>query len=144
MHSHASKLPLAAATRQRLRATPPELYGDTAPITLDYLLIGDCASPVVVAELRTFVEESAPDTRIGLFHWPDFHAAPSSLCPAYCVLLERQNVRAVLPTAHVVLPRRYGIFFGAGHAEIDGFPTIEPPECPPGNGSAAPVSVGAQ
>jgi hypothetical protein len=126
LHSHAGNLPVAEATLRRLRATPPELFGERTPVELDFLLIGDFSDLSIFAEINSFVSECEPDTRIGLFNWPDFRVEPAPLCPGYCRLLEQENVRAIVPRARVVLRRRYGIFFGVDHTEIDQFPVIIP------------------
>jgi hypothetical protein len=126
-HSHDAEADPEAATRRRRAMTPPELTGEPGPYPLDVLLLGDCCDPGVVAQMQAFAD--GPDglgARIGLFHWPDFAAPRREFCPGYCQLLARENLRAVLPTAEVVLPRRFGIFFGTDHAEIDQFPAILP------------------
>jgi FkbM family methyltransferase len=124
-HSHAAKTDPAAAARRRRAMIPPELTGRTGPYPLDFLLIGDCCDRGIVGQMQAFADSSdGMGMRIGLFHWPDFAARRRGFCAAYCQLLERENVRAVLPTAEVVLPRRFGIFFGRDHAEIDQFPTV--------------------
>jgi hypothetical protein len=122
--SHAGGLPPAEAAAARARATPPELFGQDAPPELDFLLMGDGTDPEVAEAMRAFADGEGRGARLGIFHWPDLARDRARLAPAYCALLERDEVRAILPTARVVLPRRFGIFFGSCHPEIDRFPEV--------------------
>jgi FkbM family methyltransferase len=124
-HSHAQAADAAHASEFRLRAAPAALFDKNPSITLDFLLIGDCTNPVIVEEMRIFADTEGQDQRIGVFHWPDFAAGRAELCAGYCVLIERDTVEPVPPSARIALPRPFGIFFGHGHAEIDQFPTID-------------------
>jgi FkbM family methyltransferase len=125
-YSHAQAPDPAQAAELRRGAAPAALFDRNPSIALDLLLIGDCTDPVIVEEMRAFIDSrQGRGRRIGLFHWPNFAAPPAELCAGYCALVVRDGVQPVPPGARVALPQRYGIFFGNCHPEIDQFPTIE-------------------
>jgi FkbM family methyltransferase len=137
--------------RLRREAAPAEMFATPeGPADLDFLLMGDCASPSIVAEMRDFIE--SPEGRgrkIGLFHWPDFDSLPTAprwpgddLCMEYCELLTREGVSPVLPGARIRLATRFGAFYGTGHQEIDRMPQIlvSDPDMPCGDGSVFSMS----
>lgn len=132
--------------RLRRKAAPAEMFAASeGPAELDFLLMGDCASPAVVSEMRAFIE-SGPgrDRRTGIFHWPDFEAPGDEPCMEYCQLLTRDGVSPVLPGAPVRLASRYGVFFGTGHREIDAMPEIlDSAAAPPRPAAESPASENA-
>lgn len=105
--------------RWRHAALPPEALGRVeGPVELDFLLIGDCASPAILARMRAEIA-GRPGARIGIFHWPDFASPPGDLPEAYAMLIAGEGARAVLPGARVRLASRFGIFLGRDHAPLD-------------------------
>lgn len=106
--------------RWRHAAVPPEALGRVeGPVELDFLLIGDCTDPAILAEMRAEVA-AHPGAEIGIFHWPAFSAPPRDLPNAYAMLIAGEGMRAILPGAKVRLASRVGIFFGEDHPPVDG------------------------
>ena len=105
--------------RWRHAALPPEALGPVeGPVALDFLLIGDCANPAILARMRGEIA-ARPGAEIGIFHWPSFAAPPRDLPAAYAMLIAGDGVRAVPPGAKVRLATRLGLFLGADHAPLD-------------------------
>ena len=104
----------------RHAALPPEaLLRVEGPVELDFLLIGDCTDPAILARMRAEIADR-PGAEIGIFHWPSFSAPPRDLPNAYAMLIAGAGIRAVLPGASVRLASRFGIFLGHDHAPVDG------------------------
>lgn len=113
--------PLDFAARHA--ALPPEMFGRTGgPAEVDFLLMGDCADPSVIAAMRAEALGLAGRT-VGVFHWPNLDAAPADLHSSYAALLALDGVRAILPGAEVRLGAPYPTFFGWNHRDVD-----QPPE----------------